>query len=66
MDIARWNTSKDWISIIKSRIVKYTGLSSFGVKKKTNVAESTDMKVGRWADVGIMVVEAEVAIQSDT
>ena len=67
MDIARRNAGKNWIGIIHSGTKNSTGngVRSFPVKIRANVAKSTDMKVGRRADVGNMFIEIEMAVKSD-
>ena len=67
MDIARRNASKNRIGIIQSGTNNstYNSLISFQVKIRANVAKSTNMIIGRRADVRNVFIEIELAVKSD-
>jgi hypothetical protein len=65
--MVRRNSSKNRIGIIQSGTNNSTGnsLRSFQVKIRANVAKSTNMIVGRRADVRNVFIEIELAVKSD-
>jgi len=68
MDIARRNAGKNGIDEILSGTNDNTGdgLGRFWLKKRANMAESTDRKVGWRADVGNILIKIETFVKSDT
>jgi len=62
MNIARRKAGKNCVSIVRPGTNNNTGngLKSFRIKIRANVAKSTDVKVGRRADVGNVTIKIEI------
>jgi len=67
MNIARRNASENCVDIVQPGTNNSTGngLTSFRIKIRANVAKSTDVKVGRRADVGNVTIKIGMIVKSD-
>jgi len=66
MNIARRNTGENWVGIVQPGSNNSTGngLRSFRINIRANVAKSTDVKVGRRANVGNVTIKIEMIVKS--
>jgi len=67
MNIARRNVGENGVGIVQPGSNNSTGngLGSFRMKIRANLAKSTDVKVGRRADVGNATIKIEMIVKSD-